>query len=450
MITVLWNLLFFVITLGVLVTFHEYGHFWVARRNGIKVLRFSIGFGKPLCRWEDSKGTEYVIAAIPLGGYVRMLDERVDEVAAEERHLSFNNKSVWQRMSVVAAGPAANILLAIIAYWLVFMLGIPSVRPVVGEVTTQSIAAQAGMNSDERILEVDGRNTPDWQAVNLALVRAIGAPQITIFTGNENGDPIRHYQLDTRNWNFDPDKENAIASLGIKPFSPTIHNVVQTLGEGSAAAAFGLMVGDRITAIGGQMMTTWQQLVDYIRHHPDQQTTITVIRQGELVSLSGDIGSRQAGEQTVGFLGISPQVDQWPDRYLFEQQYGPVAALKQGIAKTWDLVDLSVSMVGKLLVGEVSVKSLSGPVSIAKGAGESASFGIVYFLGFMALISINLGIINLLPLPVLDGGHLLYYFIELFSGRPVPERVQEVGFKIGSLLLVMLMGLALFNDFSRL
>lgn len=450
MTTLLWNLLFFIITLGVLVTFHEYGHFWVARRNGIKVLRFSIGFGKPLLKWHDRQGTEYVLAAIPLGGYVRMLDKRVDDVAPEQADQEFTGKSVWRRIAVVAAGPAANIILAVVAFWIVFMLGIPSARPMIEDITEGSIAASAGMQPEQRILQIDGKETPDWSSVNLALVRHIGDDQLTITTGTAQGDPISHYQLDLQNWQFDPEQESPIRSLGFKPFVPKTHTDIASVESASAADKLGLKQGDHIVRINGQDIAHWQQLVSIIRQHPNEQVNIEVLRNQQQLTLTGKIAGKKQGKEMVGYLGVTPKTDPWPEAYIFEQQFGPLTALHHGLTKAWDLVDLSVAIIGKLLVGDVSVKSLSGPVSIAQGAGQSASNGLVYFLGFMALISINLGIINLLPLPVLDGGHLLYYFVELVTGRPVPERVQEVGSVIGSLMLVMLMGLALFNDFSRL
>ncbi|GGA89211.1 zinc metalloprotease [Neiella marina] len=440
-----WNLIFFVVALGVLITFHEFGHFWVARRCGVKVLRFSVGFGKPLYTRHGKTGTEYVIAAIPLGGYVKMLDERVDEVSSEEAHLAFNNKSVWQRIAIVAAGPLANLLLAVAAYWLMFLVGVTTVKPIIDGVVADSPAALAGIDGRQQIVEVDGRATPDWEAVNLVFVAHIGRDSMTLKAEDPGaGRPIT-YQLDLRDWQFDPDKESAVRSLGLVPFRPQIQLVIQQVEEATPAHKAGFEVGDQIVAVNGESATEWIDIAKLIQQSPNQVMTFDVVRHNDTVTLSatpGDKGGR-------GYLGIAPTVEPWPEHYVFELAYGPIEAIGKAMDKTWQLVTLSVSMIGKLITGDVSVKNLSGPISIAQGAGASASFGFVYFLGFVALISVNIGIINLLPLPVLDGGHLLYYFIELLSGRPVPEKVQEIGFRIGSAALMLLMGLALFNDFSR-
>ncbi|MBD1389347.1 sigma E protease regulator RseP [Neiella sp. HB171785] len=440
-----WNLIFFVVALGVLITFHELGHFWVARRCGVKVLRFSVGFGKPLLKRYGKTGTEYVVAAIPLGGYVKMLDERVDEVPAEEAHLAFNNKTVWQRIAIVAAGPLANLLLAVVAYWLMFLAGVTTVKPIFDGVVPESPAAIAGLDGRQQIVAVGGRETPDWEAVNLGFVAHIGQPTMTLKAQEPGvGRPIS-YQLDLRNWQFDPDKESAVRSLGLLPFRPQIDLTIAQVQDATPAAKAGFQVGDEIVAVNGEAAPEWTEIAKLIQQSPNQVMTFDVVRHNETLTLSATPGEKSGR----GYLGIAPTVEPWPEHYVFELTYGPIEAIGKAVDKTWQLVTLSVSMIGKLITGDVSVKNLSGPISIAQGAGASASFGFIYFLGFVALISVNIGIINLLPLPVLDGGHLLYYFIELLSGRPVPEKVQEIGFRIGSAALMMLMGLALFNDFSR-
>ncbi|MBW8190888.1 sigma E protease regulator RseP [Neiella marina] len=440
-----WNLLFFVVALGVLITFHEFGHYWVARRCGVKVLRFSIGFGKPLFRRTGKTGTEYVVAAIPLGGYVKMLDERVDDVPPEQAHLSFNNKTVWQRIAIVAAGPLANLLLAVAAFWLMFVSGVMTVKPIIEGVVPESPAAQAGLDGRLQIVEVSGRETPDWEAVNLALVAHIGDESLFLKAQQPGSGRAQSYQLDLRQWQFDPETQTAVRSIGFEPFRPSIQLVIDQVEPSTPAAAAGFAVGDEIVAVNGQFVPDWHDIAKIIQQSPEQVINFDVKRNEQVVTLSATPGDKNGR----GYLGIAPTVEPWPEHYVFNLTYGPLEAIGKAADKTWQLITLSISMIGKLITGDVSVKNLSGPISIAQGAGTSASFGFVYFLGFVALISVNIGIINLLPLPVLDGGHLLYYFIELLSGRPVPEKIQEVGFKIGSVALMMLMGLALFNDFSR-
>ncbi|MGG7446420.1 sigma E protease regulator RseP [Kosakonia oryzendophytica] len=449
MLSILWNLAAFIVALGVLITVHEFGHFWVARRCGVRVERFSIGFGKALWRRTDKHGTEFVIALIPLGGYVKMLDERVEPVAPEMRHYAFNNKTVGQRAAVIAAGPIANFLFAIFAYWLVFIIGVPGVRPVVGEITPNSIAAAAQIAPGTELKAIDGIETPDWDAVRLQLVSKIGDSQTTIsvapFGSNNRQDKL----LDLRHWAFEPDKEDPVASLGIQPRSAQLEPVLAEVQANSAASKAGLQAGDRIVKVDGQQLTQWMTFVALVRDNPGTSLALEVERQGSPLSLTL-IPDTKPGNKAEGFAGVVPKVIPLPDEYKTVRQYGPFSAIAEATDKTWQLMKLTVSMLGKLITGDVKLNNLSGPISIAQGAGMSAEFGLIYYLMFLALISVNLGIINLFPLPVLDGGHLLFLAIEKLKGGPVSERVQDFSYRIGSILLVLLMGLALFNDFSRL
>ena len=450
MLSVLWNLAAFIIALGVLITVHEFGHFWVARRCGIRVERFSIGFGKALWRRFDKQGTEFIIALIPLGGYVKMLDERVEPVAPEMRHSAFNNKTVGQRAAVIAAGPIANFLFAIFAYWLVFIIGVPGVRPVVGDITPNSIAAQAQIAKGTELKAIDGIETPDWDAVRMALVAKIGDRQTIVtvapFGTNQRQDKI----LDLQHWAFEPDKQDPVASLGIQPRSAQIDTVLAEVQSDSAAQKAGLQAGDRIVKVDGQPLTQWVTFVMLVRDNPGKSLALEIERQGSPLSLTLIPESKPGNGKAIGFVGIEPKVIPLPDEYKVVRQYGPFNAIVEATDKTWQLMKLTVSMLGKLITGDVKLNNLSGPISIAKGAGMTAELGVVYYLPFLALISVNLGIINLFPLPVLDGGHLLFLAIEKIKGGPVSERVQDFCYRIGSILLVLLMGLALFNDFSRL
>ncbi|XES85014.1 sigma E protease regulator RseP [Franconibacter pulveris] len=450
MLSILWNLAAFIVALGVLITVHEFGHFWVARKAGVRVERFSIGFGKALWRRTDRQGTEYVIALIPLGGYVKMLDERVEPVTPEMRHEAFNNKTVAQRAAIIAAGPIANFLFAVFAYWLVFLIGIPSIKPVIGEITPNSIAAQAQIEPGTELKAIDGIETPDWDAVRLALVAKIGDERTTLSVAPFGSDARTDKTLDLRNWQFEPDKEDPVSSLGIQPRGPKIEPVLVEVQPQSAASKAGLQAGDRIVKVEGQPLTTWMTFVTLVRDNPSRPLSIEIERQGSPLSLTLIPDTKPGNEKAEGFAGVVPKVIPLPEEYKTVRQYGPFAAIAEATDKTWQLMKLTVTMLGKLITGDVKLNNLSGPISIAQGAGMSAEYGLVYYLMFLALISVNLGIINLFPLPVLDGGHLLFLAIEKLKGGPVSERVQDFSYRIGSILLVLLMGLALFNDFSRL
>ena len=449
---ILWNLVSFIVALGILVAVHEYGHFWVARRCGVKVEKFSIGFGKSIWSRVGKDGTEYSISMIPLGGYVKMVDSRVDEVPEHEKHLAFDQKPLWKRTSIVAAGPIFNFLFAIVAYWLVFLIGVPAVKPVIGEVTPNSIIAEAGIESGMELKSISGIKTPDWESVNMGLVSHIGddSMTVTLSSANEVGSEVTK-TLDIRDWKFDPETQSAMQSLGFKPYTPEIYTELAQVSEGGAAEKAGLQAGDKIIEIEGDKISKWDDVVQAIRSNPETPIDVIVLRQGDEQSFTLIPGSRElANKETVGFVGIAPEVAEWPESYRFELQFGVFESIGKAIDKTGQVIGLTISMLKKLIVGDVGLNNLSGPISIAKGAGATADYGLVYFLGFLALISVNLGIINLVPLPMLDGGHLLFFAIEAVIRRPVPEKVQEMGYRIGGAIIFSLMALALFNDFTRL
>lgn len=448
---ILWNLAAFIIVLGILITVHEFGHFWVARRCGVYVERFSIGFGKAIWRKTDKHGTEFVVAWIPLGGYVKMLDERVAEVAPERRHLAFNNKTVGQRAAIVAAGPIADFLLAIVAYWLVFMIGVPALKPIIADIRPDSIAEQAKLTPGMELKSVAGIETPDQNAVRLALVSKIGAKEVTFVVTQPNSLSESENILNLQQWNFDPERQDPIVSLGIMPVGARLDSKVVEVTPDSAAEKAGLQAGDRIVKVDGQPIDTWHPFTYFVRQSPNKTLELLVERNGASLVLNitpTAIALKDGSE--VGQVGAKLQVLPPDEQYLIMQQYNPFSALYEASDKTWQLMGLTVKMIGKLVVGDVKLTNLSGPVSIAKGAGMSADSGFVYYLMFIALISVNLGIINLFPLPVLDGGHLLFLVIEKIKGGPVSERVQDVCYRFGVMALMLLMGLALFNDFSRL
>ncbi len=451
MMNMLWNLAAFIVALGVLITVHEFGHFWVARRCGVRVERFAVGFGRAIWKRTDRRGTEYVLAIIPLGGYVKMLDERVETVPAELRHLTFNSKSVWQRAAIISAGPIANFIFAVFAYWLVFIIGVPSVRPVVGEITPQSIAAQSKISPGMELKSIDGIETPDWDSVRLSLMGEIGNNQTTLGVSQFGSSEVIEKTLDLHQWQFDPEKQDPVVALGIIPRGPQIESVLAEVQKDSAAQKAGLHAGDRIVKVDGQVLANWRAFALQVRDNPGKSIALDIERAGSPVSLTLIPDTRSVGKGVEqGFAGVVPKVIPLPDEYRIIRQYGPFVALYEAGDKTWQLMKLTVNMLGKLITGDVKLNNLSGPISIAQGAGMSAEYGLVYYLMFLALISVNLGIVNLFPLPVLDGGHLVFLAIEKLKGGPVSERVQNFSYRIGAVLLVMVMGLALFNDFSRL
>lgn len=439
------------VALGVLVTFHEFGHFWVARRCGVKVLRFSVGFGMPLLRWHDRRGTEFVIAAIPLGGYVKMLDEREGEVAPDELDQSFNRKSVRQRIAIVAAGPIANFLLALVFFWALAMLGSQQVRPVIGGVEAGSIAAKAGLGAGEEIVAIDGEPTSGWAAVNLQLVRRLGESgtlQVQVREQGATVDSSRQLVLDK--WLKGADEPDPIRSLGIRPWRPALPPVLAELDPKGPAQAAGLKTGDRLLALDGQSLSDWQQVVDWVRVHPDTKIVLQVERDGAQIDVPVTLAGRGENKAPNGYLGAGVKAVDWPAEMLREVSYGPLEAIGEGARRTWTMSVLTLESLKKMLFGELSVKNLSGPITIAKVAGASAQSGIADFLNFLAYLSISLGVLNLLPIPVLDGGHLLFYLIEWARGRPLSDRVQGWGIQIGISLVVGVMLLALVNDLGRL
>ncbi|MEZ5528531.1 MAG: RIP metalloprotease RseP [Porticoccaceae bacterium] len=448
----LQTIFFTLVALGILVTFHEFGHFWVARRCGIKVIRFSVGFGTPLLRWRDKLGTEFVIAALPLGGYVRMVDEREGNVAASDLPYAFTRKSVWQRMAVVAAGPLANFLLAILVYWIVYSMGVSGIAPVIGSLIPDSVAEQAGLEVGQEIVAVDGEPTPTWQALNEQLVRRIGETGPITFSVKEPGDSLQYeYEGELQDWLNDADEPDPVAGLGIVLYSPQVLPVAEEVVAGVPADKAGIQSGDQIISADGEPMPDWSTWVNYVRARPEQAIALVVQRGDDRIhtTVVPKLTDIEDGSK-VGQVGMSVRLPEWPENMIRKSSYGLFEALGQGVAQTWNTSLLILDSVKKMLMGLISAKHLSGPITIAKVAGASAQYGLTAYLGFLAFLSVSLGVLNLLPIPVLDGGHLMYYIIEAVKGTPVPEKVQMVGFRIGMFLVIGLMLLALYNDLMRL
>jgi regulator of sigma E protease len=446
--SVLHTILWFLIAIAILVVVHEFGHYLAARLAGVKVLRFSVGFGKPLfSRRLGRDQTEWVLSALPLGGYVKMLDEREGDVPAAEAHRSFNRASVWRRFGIVAAGPIANFLLAIVFYWALFMHGLPALKPMIGEPPANTPAALAGLVAGDEIRRVNGHDTQSFQDLRLNLLRAgVAGDALTL----ELADG-RSVQLDAAPMQTEDLEQDMLRPLGIARYDPEIAPVIGQLLPDGAAARAGLQPGDRVIAANGKSVANWQDWVQQVRQHPAKPLRIEYERQGQRGELTVIPETVDEAGQRIGRIGAGPKVDESTLAMLMtEVRYGPVDALWQGAVKTWDMSLFTLEMMGRMVVGQVSWKNLSGPLTIADYAGQSAALGWISFVGFLALVSVSLGVLNLLPVPLLDGGHLMYYVAEVFTGRPVSERTMEIGSRIGMILLLLLMSFALFNDLQRL
>ena len=450
-----------IVTLGILVTFHEFGHFWVARRCGVKVLRFSIGFGKAAKSWIGKDGVEYVIAPIPLGGYVKMLgqeDTTVPDAAGipdSQRHLSFAYKPLWQRMAIVAAGPVANFLLAIIVYWIInISYGVSGIAPVINGVIDDSPAARAGLEQGDEILAVDGEETIIWQQVTLQMLGRLGETGDLVLTINpHDSDRVQDVAIPLQNWMGGATEPNPVADLGIVQFE--IPAQIGGIIAGGAAEAGDLRAGDRVLSVDGEPIRGWNHWVEVIRAAPELSLDVRVQRDGleTDLQLRPDAAQLEDGS-VIGSIGASVRnvtlADIVPAEHQREIQYGALSAIKPALQETWNKSVFVLDSVKKMVIGLISVKNINGPITIAQVAGETATYGLDVYLGFLALLSISLGVLNLLPIPVLDGGHLLYYMIEGVIRRPVPERIQAWGLQVGLLLISGIMVLAIYNDVSRL
>jgi regulator of sigma E protease len=441
-----------IITLGLLIAFHEYGHFWVARRMGVKVLRFSIGFGKPL--WTKKAGrdqTEYVLAAIPLGGYVKMLDEREGDVAPEEAHRAFNRQPVKKRIAIVVAGPMFNFVFAIMAYFVMYLIGVPGVKPIVGEVSQASPAFEAGVAKGDEIIQVGNEDTPTWNSVRMALLeQSLDSDRIVIHV-KDNAGRIHDAPLELHGISMEEKQQNLLGRLGMEPFRPAYPAVIGQLTENGAAQRDGLRAGDRILSVNGQTVTLWEDWVNVIRDNPERSLRVELERDNIVEVIILTPKREQTAEGEIGLIGAAPQVsEEFINRYRAVVRYGPVKALWTGVTETWRMAILTLRMLGKMIVGEVSLENLSGPITIATYAGYSASIGLTTFLSFLAIVSISLGVLNLLPIPILDGGHLLVYVIEGVKGKALSDEVQARMQHVGMVILAMLMMLAFYNDIMRL
>lgn len=447
------SILAFLFAIGVLVAVHEWGHYIVARMAGVKVLRFSIGFGKPL--WMVRAGadqTEYCLSAIPLGGYVKLLDEREGEVDPAEAGRSFNRAPVSSRIAILVAGPLMNFLFAVAAYWLMFSIGVPGLQPVIGEIQQYSVAAEAGLRPEDRITAIGNEPIATWEGAVLALLdEMLSQDQVRLdVTGVDGADRTVYLDLAGKIPEL-TEPGQLFTGLGLEPWSPTIPPVLGDIVSGGAAEAAGLASGDLIISAAGTVQEDWVSWVNFIRERPGQLVVLVVERAGQTIELDLPIGEYTEDTGVViGRIGAGPLVpDGFYDGYTAYQRYGVFPAFLVGAERTWTMSVLTVRMVGRIVTGDVSMKNISGPINIAQYAGYSASAGLSSFLNFLAVVSLSLGILNLLPIPVLDGGQVVYQVLEYLKGAPLSDRAQIIGQQIGIAFLVLLMGFAFYNDLTR-
>lgn len=441
-----------IVALGLLVGVHEWGHFIVARLCGVKVLKFSIGFGQSLYSRVDKKGTEFVIAWVPLGGYVKMVDEREGEVKEEDLPYAFNRKPAIQRIAIVAAGPFINLLFATLVYWLVFMGGQQVLAPVIGSLEQGSIAEQSGLQVQEEVLEVDGKQVSSWNEVVEAIVLKVLEPgqiDLKVKSLSGNYEMTRTLELEQAlkiDTNTDP-----LQALGIRPVQPDIPPVIGDLVAGEAGARDGLQVGDVILAVNGEPITDWMDWVEVIKRNPMQAMSVELERNNQLLELLLTPNQKNGADgKPYGFIGVGAAPFEWPEHLVRHLDYNPLEAFIAAVQKTWDSVVMILVSTWMLVAGDLAADNLGGPIMIAQLAGQYADYGLLPYIMFVAYISVVLGVMNLLPIPVLDGGHILFYSIELLIGRPVPEKVQDVLMRAGLVTLLLIMSFAIFNDISRI
>ncbi|HJP38434.1 MAG: RIP metalloprotease RseP [Gammaproteobacteria bacterium] len=447
------NILSFIIAIAILVAVHEWGHYIVARIAGVKVLRFSIGFGRPL--WIKKYGqdqTEFCISAIPFGGYVKLLDERDCAVSLDEQERAFNRQSPPVKTAVLVAGPLLNFLFAIGAYWCMYMVGVPGLKPVIGAVEPATIAARAGVLAGDEINAVGARAVATWEGAVLEILgQLLDAGEIELQVTGQDGGERRVVMLAAGRESELTEPGQLFTGLGFSPWSPVVPAVIDKLTPGGPAERGGLLAGDEVIAADGEPISSWTEWVEFIRVRPEQTMTVTVLRDGLEHQFEIHIGVAEEGGESIGRIGTSVLiVDDLMAEMRAEQRYGVLAALSVAITKTWDMTTLTVRMLASMVTGGVSIKNISGPINIAQFAGQSASIGLVAFLSFLAIVSISLGILNLLPIPMLDGGQIAYQIVEAIKGSPISERMQIFGQQMGILFLLLLMSFAFYNDLTRI
>lgn len=447
---------FFILALGILIAFHEYGHYWVARKCDVKILRFSIGFGKPIYKRIYGKdNTEFVIGGLPLGGYVKMLDEREGIVPFAERDRAFNNKPVGQRIAIVAAGPIFNFIFAIFALAAMYMVGVEGMKPIIGEVKLNSIAGKADLRTNDEIISINGETTPSLRSVIEVLAQeVVSGSEIELVVKNGTASSERKVYFDLSAVKIDDIREADILEvIGFQPIIIKHKPILGQIIQGEPAELAGLQTGDKILSVNKLKIDSWREFVTQIQENPSKNLTLAYKREGQTytVNISPKAQYDERLGKTVGKIGAGLILDEeYLNSFYTVEYYSPLSAFGKAATKTWDMSVMTLEFLGKMITGQASVKNLSGPITIAEYAGKSASIGLTAFLSFLAMVSISLGVLNLLPIPLLDGGHLLYYLIECVIGKEVPESVQVTGQQVGLTILLGLMSVAFYNDITRL
>ena len=437
-----------ILAIFIVILIHELGHYWVARLCGIRVLKFSIGFGKALWKTHTKSGTEFAISVIPLGGFVKMLGDGFESIDEKDKPFSYAHQSVWARMAVVAAGPLINFLMAILLFWFVFLNGSVTVKPVVGEVIPHTPAARAGLVTGDQIVSMGDSPIDAWSTFTLKTIENVGRQTVPLKVKNATGQ-VQTKFLNLSSWAPDPTNPNLLESLGFYQYLPKIPAVIEEVTVDSPAAKAGLKKGDKLLSINGRPYSDWQSMVKVFQHLPNQTARITVQRGEQVLPLTAELGSHEVKGKVFGFLGILPVVPLMPKSLLITQHYSVVAALGLAVKKTYELTRLNIVVLSKLFAGELSVKVLGGPITIFQGAGYASHYGWLAYLSFVAFINVALGFVNLLPIPGLDGGHLVFLAIEAIKRKPLSLQVQSIGIRLGFTALIMLMLLATYNDLVR-
>lgn len=443
----------FIFALGLLIIFHEFGHYLVARLCNVKVLRFSVGFGRPLIRkyWGEDK-TEWVLAAFPIGGYVKMLDEREGKVAPEDLSRSFNRMNVSRRFAIVSAGPIANFLLAIILYWFLFMYGISGIKPIIGQVTPDSPAAIANFKEGETILKIGDESVSTWQDARWSfLSQAIERNSDLNVEISSKNNQIAWKKLDLSNLDAEDLDANFLNKIGINIYQPKIRPVIAQVIPDSVGDRAGILINDEIISVNDREIAEWKDLVQLIQNNPGNLLVLKIVRNKTIVNIKIIPELTTVNDKQIGKVGIGPKINHSEIKdLLVEVSYPAGTAMIKAVIKTWETSIFTLQMLWKMVMGEVSLKNVSGPITIADYAGKSAQMGIASYVGFLALISISLGVLNLLPIPLLDGGHLMYYIVEIIKGSPLSEKAMEIGQQMGMMMLFTLMAFAIYNDINRL
>ncbi|MBS0352201.1 MAG: RIP metalloprotease RseP [Proteobacteria bacterium] len=438
-----------ILAVFLVIVIHEFGHFLVAKMCGVKILRFSIGFGKSLYTHVSRGGTEYVLAILPLGGYVKMLDDREFHVSQTDSQRAYNRQPLYIRMAIVLAGPVTNFLLAVVAFWIIFSMGVTYIKPVVGQVRAQSVAEQAGIKPGDTIVAIDGRKVRQWQQVMVTFIERIGWVQPVYITTEKNGVAEQH-QISLKQWRISGSQPDPLDSLGITPYQPAIPAIVDKIMAHSPAQRSGLQPGDQIVKVDDHPVSDWQTVADFIKQHPNQESALTISRNNQTKLVNVQLDSQTINRQRAGYLGVIVKIPPWPAQMIDSTHYSLITAWAPALQQSWELTKFNCIVLAKMFSGKISMQTLGGPITIFRSAGAASEAGLKVYLNFIGFISVTLAFINILPIPGLDGGHFLFQLIEGLIGRPISEKYQNLLLKLGIIVIILLVLQGTVNDIIRL